>query len=95
MVRRHVGQYERARGYRRSVADRYRSKNAGMRGNVDVIADVGDAGRHASADRANLAQCAVDPDLDALGHPDLRGMLDKQTGPYFGVGMQIDTGHDH
>lgn len=35
------------------------SKNAGMGADVDVIADIGDAGSRASADRANLAQCAA------------------------------------
>jgi len=48
-----------------------------MGADADVIADVGDAGSRASADRADLAQCAVGPDLGALYHPDLRGMPDQ------------------
>ena len=65
-----------------------------MRGNVDVIADIGGLGGRARANRADLAQRAVDSDLGILDRPDLRSMLDEQTRPDFRIGMEVNASND-
>ena len=59
-----------------------------------MITDLGDPGSRASPDRANMAQDAVDPDLDTFPHPNLRAVQDHQTGPDLGPRVQIEAGDD-
>ena len=62
------------------------------RGEIDVIADIGHAGHRASADRADVAQRAVDTDLDTLGHTSLGACKIIKSAP---ISAPVRAGNEH
>ena len=60
-----------------------------------MIADFRSPGGDARADRADVAQRAVDPNPGILDYPDLRAVLNEHPRPKVRAGMQICARDDH